>query len=636
MKRSGPPAIGGAQALALSAIVNSYYYEWASFAPLDRWLPELERLLRDDDPDKLDPASELRARAALLIVLLLRKPDDEAMAPCALRLDELIDGEDDLNVRVMAASILLNYINWNTEGDPAAALVARIEPILRKPEVTPLMQVWWAAQFAHWHFINGRYAESTQVMSEARAVAERYGLEHHLFDIDHQEAAALVNKGDHAAAKARLDAMEQRLSPAQRMLWPYYLHLRSILEQRLGHPDAAADHAERALAMVRELDVPSLQMPHFLARLAWARAALGDREGASRALDEATARASPADRKMFEERRELLQVEADMSAGDTSRAAEGLARVLAERRARADVVFMPSRPDLAARFANLALERGIETAYVRMLIERHGLVAPDDACAQWPFRLRIRVLGGFELTRDGEPMRFTGKTQQRPLELLKFVVAAGGKDVDAENVTATLWPDSDGAAAKSSFDSALFRLRKLLEVDNAIDLSSAQMSLERSLVWTDVWALEAALAHASRGGTAPANAARRVLDAYPGPLLGGDESPWIAKPRDALRSRFVRTLMELGAALERAGDWTTAIDVYRRALEADNLSESFYRGLMRALAATGNQAEALTTFRRCRELLSIVLGLKPSEETDRLYREIATSPGRAGRGAVDL
>jgi hypothetical protein len=120
-----------------------------------------------------------------------------------------------------------------------------------------------------------------------------------------------------------------------------------------------------------------------------------------------------------------------MNAGNTNRAAEGLTRVLAERRARGDVVFIPSRPDLASRFANLALERGIETPYVRMLIERHGLVAPDDACAQWPFRLRIRVLGGFELTRDGEPMRFTGKTQQRPLELLKFVVAAGAKGVDA-------------------------------------------------------------------------------------------------------------------------------------------------------------------------------------------------------------
>ena len=44
---------------------------------------------------------------------------------------------------------------------------------------------------------------------------------------------------------------------------------------------------------------------------------------------------------------------------------------------------------------------------------------------------------------------------------------------------------------------------------------------------------------------------------------------------------------------------------------------------MRSLAATGDQAEALIAFRRCRELLSIVLGLKPSAETERLYREIA-------------
>jgi hypothetical protein len=380
-------------------------------------------------------------------------------------------------------------------------LVARIEPILRKPEVTPLMQVWWAAQFAHWHFINGRYRESTEVMTDARTIAERYGLENHLFDIDHQEAAALINKGDHAAGQGTPRRPGAAPVAGSRMHWPYYLHLRSILEQRLGHRKSASDLAEQALAMVRELDIPSLQMPHFLARLAWARAALGDREGASRALDEAIARAAPVDRKMFEERRALLQVEADMNAGDAQRAADGLARVLAERRARADLVFLPSRPDLAARFANLALERGIETAYVRMLIERHALVAPDDAGPQWPFRLRIRVLGGFDLARDGEPMRFTGKAQQRPLDLLKLIVALGGKGVDVEYLMATLWPDADGAAAKSSFDSALFRLRKLLDVDNSIELTSGKVSLARSLVWTDVWALDAALDNAAAAAT---------------------------------------------------------------------------------------------------------------------------------------
>ena len=76
----------------------------------------------------------------------------------------------------------------------------------------------------------------------------------------------------------------------------------------------------------------------------------------------------------------------------------------------------------------------------------------------------MRVLGGFDLVRDGQTVRFTGKAQQRPLDLLKLVVAVGALDVDIEHVTAALWPDADGAAAKSSFDAALFRLRKLLDI----------------------------------------------------------------------------------------------------------------------------------------------------------------------------
>jgi len=90
-----------------------------------------------------------------------------------------------------------------------------------------------------------------------------------------------------------------------------------------------------------------------------------------------------------------------------------------------------------------------------------------------------------------------------------------------------------------------------------------------------------------------------------------------------LRARFVRTLSRVGEQLERRCDFVTAIDLYRRGLEVDNLAEPLYRGLMRALAATGDHAEAINAFRRCRELLSIVLSVKPSAETDRLYREIA-------------
>jgi DNA-binding SARP family transcriptional activator len=243
--------------------------------------------------------------------------------------------------------------------------------------------------------------------------------------------------------------------------------------------------------------------------------------------------------------------------------------------------------------------------------------------------LRVRVLGGFELIRDEQPIVFTGKAQQRPLDLLKLLLALGGNEVDSQQLMAALWPEADGAAAKTSFDTTLFRLRKLLDVDDVLVLVAGKLSLARSLAWTDVWALDKVLETAQRIGEtnaadgSAAHIARRLLDAYPGPLLGAEESLWIAKPRDALRARFVRTLLRLGEQLERQADWATAIDVYRRGLEADNLAESFYRGLMRALAATGDQAEALNAFRRCRELLSIVLGIKPSAETEHLQREIA-------------
>ena len=618
------------QALALSAIVNSYYYYWAELRPLDRWIPELERLLEGDGAADLDAASELRARAALLAALLLRTPDEKGIAACARRLDELIDAEGDLNVRVMAASIVFDYLNDNTDDDASrASLVARIEPVLRDPSVTPLMHTLWGNQLSFWHYLNGRYAESTAADKETRAIAERYGLEMYLFDVDFAEAQTLINKGDHAAAKARLDEMARRLSPMRRIVWPFYYVLRSKLEQRLFNPKAALEHADHALALARELDLRST-MPQFLARVAQARGALCDRDGAMAAIEEAMTLAPSQKRTAFERWRAILTIESDLYAGDLDRAAARLATVLADLRARSDYVFMRARPDLAARLANLALERGIETEYVRTVIDRESLVAPPDVGPAWPFRLRVRVLGAFELVRDSEPMRFTGKTQQRPLELLKLIVSLGGKDVDADYVTGTLWPDSDGEAANRSFESALFRLRKLLDVEGAIQLASGKLSFARSLLWTDVWSFEAAVDHATDETDPLAQRARRVLDAYPGRLLGDDENPWIAKPRDALRARFVRAVLELGEQLERQRDFATAIRVYRRGLEADNLVEPFYRGLMRSLAATGDRAEAVNAFRRCRELLSIVLGLKPSAETDRLYRDIAAPQSASG------
>ena len=81
--------------------------------------------------------------------------------------------------------------------------------------------------------------------------------------------------------------------------------------------------------------------------------------------------------------------------------------------------------------------------------------AIDAAVSQ---TVRIYTLGRFSLLLHGQPAIFGRKTPQRPLELLKAVIAYGGRDISLSLLTAALWPDSDGDDARRAFDTTLFRL----------------------------------------------------------------------------------------------------------------------------------------------------------------------------------
>jgi len=54
----------------------------------------------------------------------------------------------------------------------------------------------------------------------------------------------------------------------------------------------------------------------------------------------------------------------------------------------------------------------------------------------------------------------------------------------------------------------------------------------------------------------------------------------------------------------------------------DNLAEALYCGLMICQLAVGDHGEALRVYRRCRELLSVVLGLQPTAKRQAVYRRV--------------
>ena len=242
--------------------------------------------------------------------------------------------------------------------------------------------------------------------------------------------------------------------------------------------------------------------------------------------------------------------------------------------------------------------------------------------------------GAFAIERDGEPFKFGRKAPKRLLDVLRAIVALGGRQVDGGRVAALLWPDAQGDEAHDSLKATLHRMRALLGPDVLV-VRDGQLSLDERIVWIDTWAfehvcarIEALLSPGHAVGAAGAGELQhrrlQLLALYRGHFLGEADVPaWGLPLRDRLRARFVRAIEALGHSLEHAGRHESAIALYHAALEQDNLAEELYQRLIECHLVRGERAQALNAYRRCRELLSIVLGLKPSARTQALVERIA-------------
>ena len=95
-----------------------------------------------------------------------------------------------------------------------------------------------------------------------------------------------------------------------------------------------------------------------------------------------------------------------------------------------------------------------------------------------------------------------------------------------------------------------------------------------------------------------------------------------------LRDLLARLVSALGRQYEASGEWEAALACYRRGIDADELAEEFYQGVMRCHAAMGRAAEGMAAFRRLRQTLSVVLGVKPSADSEQLVQLLARTRSR--------
>ncbi|MCB2166513.1 MAG: tetratricopeptide repeat protein [Deltaproteobacteria bacterium] len=616
--------------LAWAGIVESIVNEWHDFSALDPWIGWLEDRTRSG---AAYPSLQIEARVAvaMTVALLIRKPEPDAISPWAQRALVLARKGDDIDFHLQAIGWVMTYEAWMGRFDTVAVIRKESRALAKSLRAHPPMMIHW-----RWIDLSTRLCTMTGKDSILSEVADAIALVHktglyaweHKFFMPGIFAALLLS--DFQTADAYLKRFEAVLDQAPYHGHTIYHHFAGLYQLLSGNILQARAHAESALRLAEETGYV-LACVICRIQLAYVRHLQGDADAAREILEPAYAVARRTDSTVLTFM--CLMVFAKI-AYDKKDSHQGLvflkkALVLGRQNCFLTMVWW-WHPGMVAYLCAQALVNGIETDYVKALIHTHHL-APDPAFVDlqdWPRALEVRTLGTFQMRRNGMPVQFKGKIQKRPMELLKFLMAQGGRDIPIDRITDALWPDADGDMAASAFSSTLNRLRKLIGINAAVMLSNGRVSLDSRYVWVDAHVFEAAARRAFTrvGDTADREmleACEKVIGSYHGDFLDDENgTPWIIAARERLKNLLLDVLKTAGRYREAAGDWDKAMAWYQKGLSIDPLEEHFYQRLMACYYRQGRYAEAARVYGRCREVLKNHFDVPPAKATEDLYRRI--------------
>lgn len=595
-----------------------------------RWVTLLERLwgsLERRASGALEPLYCL----GLVAAAPLLPPRSGKLERAARRLGAALDSIEDGCWRIAAAAWLVELECQSGRAAEAAKYERAVDPVLDTPQVPPWIRHAWhlAAGMRH-EYVGDRQA-ALAALDAADAIAGEGVGPARCAAVALRRMILGLRSGDAAAAAAHEPRLRDCEGPSETALAQM---ARAWLAFERGEPALCASLGKSALALAQGAGDLGLEA-RCAGLLALALSGCGRHGDAESTYLGLEAWYGPLLAPFLRFEIQLWGALIALARGDAPRGLRRLRRAMKAGEAKGYTTLATCIPRLLARLCAAALREDAGAGCAVSLVRRNGLWTDDPGLERWPWPIRIYVMDRLEILLGGAPLRPSRKEQKRPLDLLKGIVAYGGRGVDASLLIECLWPDSDGDAGQRALDSTLLRLRRLLGRDDAVLLSGRKLSLNARLCWVDAWALEHA---ADRGGeTAPAGLARdagAVLRLYRGGFLEKEEpQPWTIARAERLRSKFMRCMLRIGAGLENAGQLDRAVAIYRRCVEVDPLAEEFQLRLMQIHARLGQSAEGMAAYRRYRSLLSIVLGVPPSAKAQAAFRALA-SASRAETGAA--
>lgn len=218
----------------------------------------------------------------------------------------------------------------------------------------------------------------------------------------------------------------------------------------------------------------------------------------------------------------------------------------------------------------------------------------------------------------------------RCVEVLAYLALHRQREVSTTELADLIWPDGRPRSWTSALRGLISKVRDAVEAAGIAGECVRSRGGNVRLLLPDTATVDLETARANCRPAIPdargeidhravAERARAALALLSDEALVGVTGDWADPIRAECVTLRLRALdLDAGSSLE-TGEHEQAVASAEALLAADPLREVGYRMAMRAYAALGDRAQALSVAARCRRVLADTLGVSPSADTDAVF-----------------
>jgi LuxR family maltose regulon positive regulatory protein len=239
-----------------------------------------------------------------------------------------------------------------------------------------------------------------------------------------------------------------------------------------------------------------------------------------------------------------------------------------------------------------------------------------------PPHLIIKAFGPGQVFYNGNLITLSDWQTRETRDLFFFFLHS--KPLTKEEIASIFWPDISPSRLKMRFKTSIYRLRHAVGQETIL-FEDERYKFNRGIDYDyDVENFQQLVSQAdqAKNPTEITSLLKAVVDMAKESYLVDIDADWVYPERVQIKALYQATIMRLAGLCLEQGQAEKTLEVCRIALETDALIEEAYRLSMRAYAVLGDRAAIVRQFQACSDTFEEELGVKPSKETEKLYKQL--------------